>query len=175
MSSSRSLITQSWRCILSSWHFIGVPRLKEESEHHLFNKRGYVTGDGKLGFSDEAHNVRDIERGSSNSHGNTVPGHRRFESSGQFGRNSHSHFQNHGVPGGRSTKSRLRVSRKKGFRNGFRMPEFDPGNDQLKKIFESQMGSNDPIGELDLGDVGPIEGNFRDDDDSEVEDFYKDA
>ncbi|KAL9680262.1 hypothetical protein QQ045_018140 [Rhodiola kirilowii] len=89
------------------------------------------------------------------------------------GRNHRSWSQRHGI-GGRKPTTR-RTGRRGGFDGGFQMPDFDPGSDQLKNIFESQMDSSDPIGGLDLEEVGPIEGNFRDDDDSEAEDFYRNA
>lgn len=149
-------------------------KLREESVCHGLRSRDYVTGNGKLGSKDEINDGRDVESGFSKLQGYTALGHRKYESGGQFGSIRSSQYQNHGIRGRKVKMSRLRVNgRRRGFKDGFRIPEFNPLNDQLKKIFESQMDISDPIDELDLGEVGPIEGNFRDDDDSEAEDFYK--
>ncbi|CAM8947671.1 unnamed protein product [Rhodiola kirilowii] len=145
MSPLRPSISKAWRCILSSRSFLGG--ISSGAEPRLKEDLDRYN----CGFK----SVGDHSRGYGT------------------GRNHCSRSQSHGI-GGRKPTTR-RTGRRGGFDGGFQLPDFDPGSDQLKNIFESQMDSSDPIDGLDLEEVGPIEGNFRDDDDSEAEDFYRNA
>uniref|UniRef100_A0A7N0UGS1 Uncharacterized protein n=1 Tax=Kalanchoe fedtschenkoi TaxID=63787 RepID=A0A7N0UGS1_KALFE len=184
---SRPSIIRAWRCILSSRRFLwGISSathrsLKGDSNFHFYNfghgsgggsTRGYGTGNDRFRSNDESSNAPAGNAGTNNnSSHNYAPGFKNFPSTGKIGRNHRPQSQNFGG-GGRH--KRVKGGRG-GFEDGFRMPDFDPGGDQLKKIFESQMETGDPNGGLDLEEDGPIEGNFRDDDDTEAEEFYKSA
>ncbi|CAM8999446.1 unnamed protein product [Rhodiola kirilowii] len=148
MSPLRPSISKAWRCILSSRRFLGG--ISSGAEPRLKEDLDRYN----CGFK----SVGDHSRGYGTE------------------RNHRSRSQSHDIGGRRPTTRRTGArGRRGGFEGGFQMPDFDPGSDQLKTIFESQMDSSDPIDGLDLEEVGPIEGNFRDDDDSEAEDFYRNA